>query len=232
MSETAKLVPEAEGIWSLQGELKMMPGFVFPVASHVIRRGDGTLMIHSPIGFSDKQVAAIKQLGKVSVLFCPNLYHTSFLADAQSKFPQARLVGPAGLEKKKRKLPVSELVGPETCSAWGEDFEHVFVGGAPKFNEVILLHKSTRSLFVADYFFNIHEVKGILTKFVLDKVSKTLGKAEQSNLWKKATQDRGAFRKSAERVLELDFSRIYVCHGNRIDDGRAVAERSLAPLLG
>jgi len=50
-------------------------------------------------------------------------------------------------------------------------------------------------------------------------------------LWRKVTDDKALMKQSAQSVLKLDFRRIIMCHGDVIEDGRAMAERSLSWLL-
>lgn len=219
------------GIWAVSGDLRLIPGFYLPVTSHVIRLASGGLMVHSPIDFSEGTVQAIRKLGEVEKIFAPNLAHTSFLTKAHELFPHAELVGPEGLEKKIPELSFAEIVGAKQSIALAPDFEHVFVGGAPTVNEIVLRHRESGCLIVADYFFNIHTTRGFLTRPVLRFVSDALGKPTQSKLWRRFVKDQQAARQSAQDVLGLEFGRVLVSHGQPIENGRKAAEKSLAWLL-
>lgn len=221
----------AEGIWATYGDLRLMPGMYFPVTSHIIQLSTGGLLIHSPIAFSDEVLASIRALGEVRYILAPSLFHVSFFKKAKEHFPDAEMLGPLGIDSKVPDVSCHELIGSERSEALGNDFEHVFVGGAPKFNELVLRHRPTDCLIVADYFFNIGETRGWLTRPVLKFASDALGKPTQSKLWRKVVQDHGAARKSAEQILGLDFDRILVGHGRPIESGRQVAETSLAWLF-
>ena len=220
-----------DGIWATRGDLRLMPGMYFPVTSHIIRLSSGGLLIHSPIEFSDEVLAAIRRLGDVEFILAPSLYHVTYFKKAKEQFPDAEMLGPKGLDTKVSDVSYREIISTAPSETLGTDFEHVFVGGAPKFNELVLRHRATNSLIVADYFFNIVETRGFLTRPVLKFASDALGKPTQSKLWRKVTEDKAAARKSAEDVLRLDFGRILVGHGRPIDEGRKVAESSLAWLF-
>lgn len=219
------------GIWAARGDIRLMPGFYFPVTSHVIRLASGGLLLHSPIDFSEEMVRAVRELGEVEKIFAPSLAHVSYLKKAHSLFPAAELLGPEGLDKKFPELSFGELLGARQSIALEADFQAVIVGGAPTLNEIVLRHRESNCLIVADYFFNIHETRGFLTRPILRYASDALCKATQSKLWRKFVKDKQAARKSAEDVLALDFGRILVGHGQPIENGREVAEKSLRWLL-
>ncbi len=231
MKQSMRLESVAIGIWAIRGDLRLMPGMYFPVTAHVFRMQSGGLLIHSPIDFSEEVVSAIRTLGEVEWILAPSLYHVSFFKKAHEQFPEARLVGPAGLDAKFPRLTFHELVGEQPSGTLGADFDHVFVGGAPTFNEIVLRHRESGCLIVADYFFNIQEARGVLTRPILQYVSDAWQKPTQSKLWRKAVKDKAAAQKSAKDVLALEFGRILVGHGQPIKNGREVAEKSLAWLF-
>lgn len=232
MTQEMQLQKLDQGLWAVDAVSKVAPGFHLPVRCTVVKLSDGGLLLYSPIRFTDEVVSEIKKLGEVSTLFAPNLYHNSFIASAQQHFPSAKLVGPSGMQKRVKRLSVDREVGEGEAEPFGPDFRAVFVGGAPKFNEILLQHRPSGTLLVADYFFNIHETKGFLTPFILDKLSGALKKPAQSKLWRKAVVDEQAMRRSAETLLSLEFRRIVMCHGTVLEDGREMSERELAWLVG
>jgi hypothetical protein len=222
----ATLAPWSEGIWTVDDHIRLMPGVVFPARSIVFRLATGGLLVHSPVDFGDRLVQQLGELGPVEVLFAPNLGHNSFALKAQRQFPEARLFAPPGFERKVPDARIAAIVEDELPPELASDFDSVFVHGAPKMNEVILRHRASRSLVVADYFFNIHEYQGWLMGPLLKMVG-AHRRATQSKLWRKITADRQAMQASAERVLALDFGQILLSHGRIIEDGRAVAQSGL-----
>lgn len=231
MSKSSGLLALDVDIWAATGELRMAPGVYFPITSHIVRLESGGLLLHSPVDFSSDEVAAIRQLGCVEKIIAPNLGHTSYLKKAHGLFPDAALLGPVGIQEKFTDLPFSEIVGGDNCPALSKDFEHVFVGGAPSVSEIVLRHRASSCLIVADYFFNIHEARGFFTRALLRHVSDAWRKPVQSKLWRKFVKDKDAARKSAEAVLALEFQRVLVGHGRPIENGREVAKTSLSWLF-
>lgn len=229
-SERALLAVE-QGVWAATGEMRVFPGVYFPVTSHIVRLASGGLLVHSPIDFKEDEVLAIRKLGEVEKILAPNLGHVTFLKKAHELFPGAELLGPVGLDAKFPDLRFAEILGEASSRALAADFEQVFVGGAPSVSEIVLRHHTSGCLIVADYFFNIHETRGLFTRPLLRYVSDALEKPAQSRLWRKATQNKAAARKSAEAVLALEFHRVLVGHGRPIENGKTVAKKCLSWLF-
>lgn len=231
MAAESGLVQVNDGIWTVEGEAKLMPGFYFPVRSTLIRMQGGDLLLHSPIDLPDTVVSQIRALGEVTTIFAPNLYHNLFLRRAQVHFPEAKLVGPVGLEKKKTELKFDLLIGADTPAPFSSDLQAIFIDGVPRINEIALFHAPSRSLLFADYFFNIKETRGMLTPLALKFISGGYGKPVQSRMWQKLAKDRASLKASALQIEALDYERILLCHGSPIEDGRAFTRRAVGWLL-
>lgn len=230
MSKSATLDKIAENLWAVEGQVSLMPGVKFPVRATIVRLADGGLMIHSPVAFSDETAAAIGQLGEVKTLLAPNLFHHLYMARAQAQFPDALTIGGPGLAEKVKTLRIDATYGSALPGNLGDDFEHVLIEGAPRFSELVLLHRESRTLLVADYFFNIQDAEGILTPLIL-RMTGSYKKATQSKLWRRMTKDKAAMAASARAVLALDYQRVVMCHGAVVDDGREFTAASLQWLL-
>ncbi len=230
MSNNSSLTKIADNIWAIEGQARLMPGVHLPARATLVRLSDGGLMIHSPIAFSDETAAAIGQLGEVSTLLAPNLFHHLYLSQAQAQFPNAKTTAGIGMAKKRKNLRIDETFGAQLPKTLSADFDHVMIEGSPKFDELVLFHRASRTLIVADYFFNVHDTKGLLTPLVL-KMTGSYKKATQSKLWRKMTEDKNAMAESARAVLAMDYKRVIMCHGDVVEDGRAFTTASLDWLL-
>lgn len=219
-----------EGLWTVEDWAHVMPGFALPCRSTLVRLSSGGLLLHSPVALSPETVNAIQGWGEVTDILAPNLYHHLSLKAAQVQFPAARTHAPVGLSKKIKNLQIDVGFDHAHLPHWGDDLSCVFIEGASRFNELVLLHKPTQTLIVGDYFFNIQRTRGLLTPWML-RLTGSYRKATQSKLWRKVTDDKALMKQSAQSVLKLDFRRIIMCHGDVIEDGRAMAERSLSWLL-
>ena len=91
--------------------------------------------------------------------------------------------------------------------------------GLPIFNEVVFLHRKTRTLIVSDLAFNIYEADGLLAPLVmrLNGMWKRFGPSRALALMMR--RNRLAATEDIRRILEWDFDRIVVGHGEVLTTG-------------
>src|SRR5687767_1651908 len=108
--------PIAQDVWQVEGpQMRMSGGVYLPLAATVMRLADGSLLVYSPIAFTDEQVAAINAVGDVKHIVGPNLYHHLHLRAATERWPHAKLHGAPGLAAKREGLAFhSELASDAT----------------------------------------------------------------------------------------------------------------------
>ena len=216
----------AEGVHEVTADLKLAPAFYLPVRSTVLALEKNELAVVSPVAMTDETAAQIDALGKVTHLVAPNLLHHLFLGPAIKRWPDARVHGAPGLAQKRTSLTFHEVLG-ENSAALGPSIASVFLEGAPQMNEVVLLHKPSRTLVVTDLIFNIREPHGALTAFFL-RVMGTHRRLAQSRLVRFAMKDRARVAASAKRIASMDFDRLVVAHGDVIETD---AKRQLEPIF-
>jgi hypothetical protein len=141
----------------------MPAGVRFPVRMTGVRLPDGAMWLHSPISLDDRAVQQIEALGPVRYLVAPSLIHTRFLAEAQRRWPEARLYGVAGLRHKLPELRVDEELGPQAPSAWQAVLRPFPIDGAPQLGEVVFLHEPSKTLLVTDLVFNVLDPANLQT---------------------------------------------------------------------
>ncbi len=220
-------------VWEAHDKLKMPGGVILPLRMLVVRLGSGELLIWSAVRMDSALVAEINALGKVAFVFAPNLFHHLFVKDALSYFPDARLYGCPGFTEKRTDLPWAGVVSA-TENPWPDDFDAFALEGCPKMNEIVLLHRSSRSLFVCDLVFNIHQAENAMSTFLFKYVSQALGGLKASRLvgWL-AVSDARAYARSVQRVLDADFDRVIVAHGEVVErDAKPQMREACASVVG
>jgi Domain of unknown function (DUF4336) len=193
----------------------------------VVRLGDGRLLLHSPVAIDDALMQALVALGPVGYLVAPNRFHHLRMPDATQRFPEARVFGAKGLREKARGVRVDEVLSEEIPAEWAPALDLCPVFGAPEMSEVAFFHKKSRTLLVSDLLFNIVEPEGLATKMVLTLMG-TRGRLAKSRLWWKFTNDKKAFGASIEKIMNWDFDRLIMAHGNIVEND---AKNRAAPLL-
>jgi hypothetical protein len=190
----------------------------------VVRLPDGGLWIHSPVRLEEATRAAVDALGPVRFLVAPNVMHHVHLGAWAAAYPQARVVAPAGLRRKRPELRLDAELTDTPEPGYAAVFSQQLMRGMPKLDEFVFLHRPSRTLLVTDLAFNIRESPSWLTRAYL-KLCRTYGKLAPTVLLKSMVKDRAALRASLDTVLGWDFERVVVCHGQVLERGGREALR-------
>jgi hypothetical protein len=183
----------------------------------VVRLTDGSLALISPVPIDDVLAGELGALGPVSHLIAPNLFHHLHLGPASKRYPEARLLGPPALAKKKRGMtfapPDVDNVAPFQGVLTATTIE-----GAPRASETVWYHIPSRTLVVTELVFNL-ETPASWKTAVLVWSTGTRGRLAQSRVWNFLVEDKATASASCRRIFEWDFDRLVVAHGNVIASG-------------
>ncbi|MFZ0679565.1 DUF4336 domain-containing protein [Candidatus Binatus sp.] len=193
----------------------------------VIRLASGGLFLHSPTKLDDETKQALDALGEVRAIVAPSRAHHLFVGDYVKTWPSAKLYGPPGLVGDiadlrarigaRRDLKLDAVLGDEPASEWaGEIDQHLFKG-ATGLNEVVFFHRSSRSVIFTDLVFNVpadFKDARIFYTFVGGR-----GRFGPHRLVRLIIRDRKAARESVAKILEWDFDRVIVTHGDVLESG-------------
>jgi hypothetical protein len=229
---TPRLRPITDELWGATYDL-MMNGIVhFPGRMTVVRLADGGLWLCSPIPIDDALAAELAALGPVAHIVAPNRLHHLHLPGAIERYPKATVWAAPGLPEKRKDVSFHGVLDDEASPPWSDELPHVFLAGSPWMNEVVFLHRASRSLVITDLMFNLHHVRGWFTRLVLRMV-RAYRRPGQSRLVRVTTKDRDAFATSLRRMLAWDIDRIVLAHGEIVaDDPKGTLAGALAWVLG
>ncbi len=212
----------ADGLWVIDHPFTMPGGIALGARTTVVRLGDGGLWVHSPGPPHPAVDAFLKSHGPVSDIVAPNLLHHFFLADAASAWPGARVHGPAGLQAK---LGGRLEIAPLDEASFAGELPAIRIEGGPKMAEFDFLHPASRTLILTDLAFNFRAPAGLITRLFL-RINGALGRFGPSRLGRSYFfEDKAAMRPSVERLLEWDFDRVIVSHGEVLESGGPAAMR-------
>ncbi len=191
----------------------------------VVRLPEGGLWLHSPVRMEPAARAAVEALGPVRFLVAPNLMHHLSLGAWAEAFPEARVVAPAGLRRKRPDLRIDMELTDTPVAGQEELFTQHLVRGIPRLDEYAFLHRPSRTLLLTDLAFNIRQSSSWLTRTYM-KLCGTYGGLAPTLVIKAMVKDRAALRASMDTVLGWDFDRVVVCHGEVLEHGGREALRS------
>lgn len=193
----------------------------------VIKLASGGLFLHSPTRLDDETRRALDAIGEVRAVVAPARAHHLFVADYMKTWPSARLYGPPGLVGDiqdfrarigaRRDLKLDAILGDDPAMEWAGEIEQHLFKGAPWLNEVVFFHPSSRSVIFTDLVFNVPaDFRGARVFYTLVSAPGHFG---PHRLIRMMIRNRKAARESVAKILEWDFDRVIVTHGDVLESG-------------
>lgn len=211
-------------------------GMDFSSRMAVIGLTDGRLLIHSPSEIDASLQAEIEAIGPVAFIVAPGTYHHLHVESCQRAFPDASTHICPGIEKKRPELAFDSVLGEAPDPRWAADLAQVPVLGGRFFQEVAFFHKLSRTLILVDLIENYGDASAQvdwLLQFWWKLVFRMWNRPKPAPEYQFGWKDKGAARKSLERILAWDFERIVIAHGDLIEtDAPLVARTAWRQVLG
>ncbi|HXN33284.1 MAG TPA: hypothetical protein VN894_15535 [Polyangiaceae bacterium] len=205
------------GVW-LGTEPVRYLGMHLTATMAVLRLGDESLLLYSPVVMTVERRAAVEALGRVSHLYAPNLYHHLWIGEWAAAFPSARVHAPAGLAKKRGDLRIDRVHGATPEPAFAGVVDEIGIDGF-RLQESVLVYRPARALVVADLVHNMGRPTHGWTAFYARAMGFYDCVALSRMIRWTAFSDRAAARRSLDEVLSRPFDRVVVGHGAPIDTG-------------
>ena len=139
-------------------------------------------------------------------------------------YPGARVYAAPGLQNKRKDLVFHGVLGGRPEKEWEGKIEQTILQGIPMLNEVVFFHQDSRTLLVTDLFFNYPSTGGFWIR-LCRKLEGCDGKFAVARLIKLLVRDRKALKSSCDRILQWDFDRIILTHGEVLESGGKEAFR-------
>jgi hypothetical protein len=190
----------------------------------VVALRDGGLWLHSPVEMTPSLRSEVDALGPVRHIVCPNLFHQSYAAPWAAAYRDAIVHGPKDLDKRRPELRGFRVLSSTPPPDWKDDFIPVPIEGSI-LRETVFVHPSTRTLISSDLVENYDTSDHLPTRLFM-QVGGVHGKVGWNRLLRIVYYNRSAARASVERLLEQDFDRVIVAHGNVIETGGKEAVRA------
>lgn len=182
--------------------VKKMPLMELPVRSYVVQLKQAVVLISPGSQLATEQ---LRSAGPVTDIVAPSMLHTAGVARAQKIFPQARVWGPNGFSS-------------ETLDNWPyqDELPAMEICGMPKVKEWVFFEPTSKTLMVADLFFNLVKARGFGSWLILN-IFGTYRKFGVSRLFYNYVEDKRAFTDSMHKISKLDFDTIAPSHGELLD---------------
>lgn len=213
-------------LWSVEGDL---PGMGLKRRMTLARRAGGGVAIHNAIALEEDLMKKIEGWGKPELLIVPNGWHRLDSATFKKRYPDAKVVCPAGARAK-----VEQVVGVDHTygDAPGDDvvsFEHL--DGTNEVEGVMRVKSGEGvTLVLNDVLFNVPRLPGF--EGLVMKLLGSTGGPKVTRISRLFTvKDKGALRAHFERLATDDVVRIVPGHGDLIETDAAKLLRQVAATL-
>ena len=217
-------------LWVAEAPLRVA-GLAIGTRTTLVRLSDGGVFAHSPGPLGDAPRAEVAALGPLRAIVAPNQMHHLFVAPWAAAFPEARLFGAPGVARKQPRLRFDETLGDAPPALWRDVLDQHLVRGTPRLEEVVFLHRPSRTLLLTDIAFNLRESDSRFTRVAM-RLNDAYGRFGPSRLMRSLVfRDRAALRDSLERILAWEFERIVVTHGEIVEKGGHAALREAFAFL-
>ena len=193
-----------------------MPLVSLTARSTLVPLKNNKFVLISPVKFDESQRSELLKANPEAIV-SPSCFHHLFIKAAHDYLPEAKLYGAPGLQRKRADIKWDGIL-TENSWPYQDELKAIFIEGAPKINEVVFYHCDSKTLIVTDLLFNLKNLKSLPEKLVYGLMG-TFNNPAVSRLVKLLMKDRKALKKSLKQVLDLDFDRLVMAHGEIIPTG-------------
>lgn len=217
-------------IWTLRVPFRFL-GLQIGTRMTVIKLSNRKLFVHSPVGLNDEIRRQFDELGKVGYVVSPNNLHHLFIGEYFEAYPDARIYASPGLREKRKDLSFDWVLKNDPDPEWIEDLNQILFLGHPTMREVIFFHRHSHTLIVADLIMNFQEDTSPLTKLVVKCFGMYQRPTPPIDL-KPSELEKAQVRLSVKKILEWDFDKIVLAHGQSIlKDGKRIFKEAFDQIL-
>ena len=203
-----------EGLWTAAA-LQSFMGLHLGTRMSVVRLEDGGLWVYSPVPLRAELKAQLDAIGEVTDIVAPNVGHHLYAKQYKDAYPNASVHAASGVEKRNKELVADYTLSSAVPERWGEELQTVHVEGT-MLNESVYLHKRTQSLLCVDLVENFKTSNHSPTRFYL-KLAGIHGKPGVSKMLRPMFCDREKSRTAVDRVLQWDFDKVVLAHGEILE---------------
>jgi hypothetical protein len=172
---------------------------------------EGGLLVHSPLDLDPSTVA---HLGVLRWALAPNKFHHLYVGRWVSAGAEAWAT--ASLLAKRRDVAFAGALA-RGSAPFGGDVALFPLTCLPFVDEVVALHRPSRTLLVADLVFNLDATAPWLTRVAMRGALAYPGAS--ASVIERALMHRETARREIAELLDQDFDRLIVAHGDVIETG-------------
>ncbi len=210
-------------------------GARFNARMTVIKLRSGGTLVHSPCRFDNALAAEVAALDRVAAIIAPGNLHWLHVRSCQQVFPDAVTYICPGVEKRAKGLSFDFVLGDEAPPLWAAELSQVRLQGTRFMREVAFFHHASRTLILVDLVENFTSATLGSNTFVQIAL-RAFGMwncPSPAPEYRIAWGDKARVRDCMNRILDWDFERVILSHGDVITrNARQVVARAWRQILG
>lgn len=225
-----ELEPFVEGqVWVAVRRMRVH-GIARETRMTVVRLSSGALWVHSPIDVDAGLRKKLHEIGAVGFVVAPSNRHHRFARAFHASYPAAELFVSPHVPERNGSLAFGTPLAATPPAPWAGDLDQVPIAGHRSLDEVVFLHRPSRTLIVADLLAWADDDSWALR--ALDRLVGRRGGSAPRRPTTLTFRDRVSARGSLVRVLAWDFDRIAPAQGRPISwGGKAVLREAYRSLF-
>ena len=196
-----------------------------------IQLPDDSFCLHSPTKFDLDTYQSLAEKGSIKFLIAPSLMHNLFVMDWKAQNTESQILAPTAAKKLQVDQSLNELKQEQIKQLFQGDLGCVAIEGMPMLQEFAFIHHPSKTLILTDLAFNFAGKLPSWTALFL-KLYGAYNKFGPTITIRALVKDKQAFAKSLTKILEYDFERIIVSHGEIVESGgKGIFEQAFARYL-
>jgi hypothetical protein len=185
----------------------------------VVRLRSGDWLLHSPTVLTAELREALAELGEVRfVVPASSIHGHLFMEQYRAAYPACELFSAPGLDRKRRDLTFDALLGSAPDPRWSDELDQAAVLGHRFVTEIVFLHRASRTLIIGDLCFAIGESAPAPMRAV-SRAMRRYKRVSPTPMFRLGLRNKRAARRSLDRILDWDFDRVIVGHGDVLERG-------------
>ena len=200
-------------LWVVETPLRFL-GMAVGRRMAIVQLASGELLLHSPAMLTAELRRVLDAIGRVRfVVPASNIHGHLFMEQYRAAYPGVQLFAAPGLQRRRKDIDFDGELGDQPNVSWRADLDQALFRGHRLFNEVLFLHRQSRTLIVGDLCWNVTAQMRLAARLWAGWRTRVT----PTPAFRIGIRDRAAARASIGRVLEWNFDRILIGHGEIVE---------------
>ena len=183
----------------------------------VVRLPNGDLFVNSPARLTQERIEALNDLGIVRyVTPSSKLHGHSYMEDYKRVFPDVELFAAPGLDRRRTDLVFDGLLGSALDPHWADVIDQAAFLGHWWLTEIEFFHRPSKTLILGDICYNLGPESPLKTR-LFARLAGMYGDITVPLDIRYTMKNEAAGRQSVERLLDWEFERVIVGHGQVVE---------------